>query len=95
MSEWIPVSIIPAMKPGEMSDPFFVQVEEFGMTPGFAIARCWRSSLQPLFLKWYLDEFFYNLQNPYQISGVTYYMPLPEPAPLTISRVEIFQEALL
>ena len=95
MSDWIPVSVVPEMKRGEMSEPFFVQVEEFGMTPGFAVARCWRSSLTPLFLKWYLDEAFYNLQRPYEIGEVTYYMPLPEHAPLTISRSEIYQEALL
>lgn len=82
-TRWIPVSNIPYMRPGELSEPFYVQVEEFGNLPGFAVARCWKSSQPESGLKWYLDEAFYNLQNPYEIGEITYYMPLPKPAPLT------------
>lgn len=79
--EWIPVEKLD-IKRGEYSPQlYFVQAQEFGQPPIFAVCTVWwgTKNKEPT---WYLDVEFYNLNGPYSVAeDVQYFIPIPKPAP--------------
>jgi hypothetical protein len=79
---WFPASeAVPEMQgAGVPSIPVFVQAEEFGFPPQFAIARYWKSSLPNQPDKWYYEHSFHGNIHPQEIAfAVTHWMPMPAP----------------
>lgn len=91
MSEWVSVYDRLPVKPGELSNKrFWVQAQEFGQPPVFAVCKCWLSSEPNQNPQWYLDADFYGLDAPYKIAQeVQYWMDIPDPAPYIGLQVQL------
>lgn len=80
MGEWICTLVTPPCSPGEISEPLWVQSQEFDQPPSFFVGRCFIST-NSSYQQWYMDTDFYAMEHPLFVSGVQYYQKLPSPAP--------------